>query len=87
MIYSAINFVAIMFALFMFERMSRAVWSKKLPDEDKSRKTSQMDREVAAGWFDIMLLDTDHKFTSFMHNIPRVSYRSNHSSVSVCSNS
>ena len=39
-----------------------------------------MDREVAAGWFDIMLLDTEHKFTSYLHNIPIESFISNDSS-------
>lgn len=32
-----------------------------------------MDREVASGWFDIMLIDTDYKFKNFYHNIPRTS--------------
>ena len=70
MIYSAMNFLTTMHALFMFERMSRAVWSNMLPEEQKSTKTSQMDREVAAGWFDEMLVDTDYKFVNFLHNIP-----------------
>ena len=68
--YTVINFVMTLFALYIFEKMSKAVWSKKLPEEELSRKTSQMDREVAAGWFDLMLLDMDFKFMNFKHNIP-----------------
>ena len=70
MIYSALNFIITMHVLFMFEKMSRAVWSNMLPEEQKSSKTTQMDREVAAGWFDEMLVDTDYKFVDFLHNIP-----------------
>ena len=42
-----------------------------------------MDREVAAGWFDIMLLDTEHKFASFMHNVPNDSFNSKNSDRTV----
>lgn len=58
----------------MFEKMSKAVWSKKLPEEEVNRKTSQMDREVAAGWFDLMLIDMDFKFVNYKHNIPEESF-------------
>ena len=30
-----------------------------------------MDRQVAAGWFDIMLPDKEFKFRDFKHNVPR----------------
>ena len=55
----------------MFERMSKAIWSKKLKEEQNNKKTSQMDREVAAGWFDEMLLDREFKFRNFMRNVPQ----------------
>ena len=51
--------------------MSRAVWSLKMPEEEKSKATTQMDRQVAAGWFDIMLPDKEFKFRKFTRNIPR----------------
>ena len=70
-IYQQTNFFATVFALFMFERMSKAIWSKKLKEEQNNKKTSQMDREVAAGWFDEMLLDREFKFRNFMRNVPQ----------------
>ena len=39
-----------------------------------------MDRMVAAGWFDIMLVDLEHKFVNYTHNVPSPSLRSNNSS-------
>ena len=83
MVYTAVNFVATMFALFMLEKMSKAIWSKKLTEEEKSGKTSQMDREVAAGWFDIMLLDTDYKFVNYKQNIPPGCSDTGHSDASI----
>ena len=63
------SFLATMFILIFMVKMSRAIWSE-LPDEEKSRKTSMMDREVAGGWFDKTRLDLDYKFVSYTHNIP-----------------
>ena len=60
-----------MFALYMFEKMSKAIWSKKLLEEQNNKNTSQMDREVAAGWFDEMLLDRNFKFRDFTRNVPQ----------------
>ena len=73
--YTLINFLATLFVLYMLERMSRAIWSNKKPEEEQSKKTSQMDREVAAGWFDSMLLDMDFQFVNYKHNIPRESFK------------
>ena len=70
MFYTIINFVMALFALFMLEKMSRAVWSKKYPDEEVSKKTSQMDREVAAGLFDVVMIGSEFTFRNFTHNIP-----------------
>ena len=36
-----------------------------------------MDREVAAGWFDFMMLDTEHQFANYEHNIPRETFGTN----------
>ena len=58
------------FILFFLAKMSRAVWSRKLPLEESNRSTSFMDREVAAGWFDDTLLDLDYKFVPYLHNVP-----------------
>ena len=73
MIYASLNFGMTVFVLHMLERMSHANWSEKLNESTESRQTSQMDREVAAGWFDLMLLDTDFEFRNFTHNIPPTS--------------
>ena len=35
-----------------------------------------MDREVAAGWYDYMMPDTEFKFRNFTRNIPRESFDS-----------
>uniref|UniRef100_A0A7S3HVY2 Uncharacterized protein n=1 Tax=Favella ehrenbergii TaxID=182087 RepID=A0A7S3HVY2_9SPIT len=63
----------------MFNKMSHSVWSRKLQEEEKDKKTSQMDRMVAAGWFDLMLLDRNFKFRSYTRNVPRESLASNRS--------
>ena len=39
-----------------------------------------MDRQVAAGWFDYMMVDKDFEFRSFTHNIPRETLYSGRSS-------
>ena len=80
MLYTIINFFMALFAIFMLEKMSRAVWSKKYPDEETNKKTSQMDREVAANWFDFMLPDTDFQFVDFKRNIPQETVDSESSS-------
>ena len=77
--------MATIFILVFMIKMSRARWSK-IPEEEADRKTTMMDREVAAGWFDKTRLDTEHKFVSFTHNVPdfdsrRDSNRSDRSSL------
>mmetsp|Transcript_11514 Transcript_11514/g.14496 ORF Transcript_11514/g.14496 Transcript_11514/m.14496 type:complete len:82 (-) Transcript_11514:95-340(-) len=64
----------------MYNKMSRSVWSKKLAEEENDGKTSQMDRMVAAGWFDHMLLDRNFKFKNFTRHVPRETLASNRSS-------
>ena len=49
--------------------MTKMVWSV-LPEEEKNRKISTMDRYVAGGWFDICRPDTDHKYRRYKHNVP-----------------
>ena len=39
-----------------------------------------MDREVAAGWFDYMMIGKDMEFSNYLHNIPVESTDSNRSS-------
>ena len=70
MLYTSINFAMTLFALYLLVKMSKAVWSHQHADEELSRKTTQMDREVAAGWFDYMMVDTEFQFRNFLHNIP-----------------
>mmetsp|Transcript_7189 Transcript_7189/g.10032 ORF Transcript_7189/g.10032 Transcript_7189/m.10032 type:complete len:143 (-) Transcript_7189:98-526(-) len=79
-LYTWINFFAVIYALHMYNKMSRSVWSKKLAEEENDGKTSQMDRMVAAGWFDHMLLDRNFKFKSYTRHVPRESLASNRSS-------
>ena len=71
MIHTLANFVMTLCALFMLEKMSHAKWSDKHQDSEQSKQTSQMDREVAAGWFDTMMPDKQFQFVNFTHNIPR----------------
>ena len=73
MVNNVLNFVMTMFAVYMLVKMSKATWSIKFQDSAETRKTTQMDREVAAKWFDKMMLDTEFVFRRFMHNIPRCS--------------
>ena len=68
-LFTIFSFLATMFILIFMVKMSRAKWSE-LPDEEKSRRTTMMDREVADGWFDKTRLDLDYKFVSYTHNIP-----------------
>ena len=58
------------FALFMLEKISRAKWSEKHQDSLQSEQTTQMDCEVAAGWFDFKMPIKDFVFCNFTHNIP-----------------
>ena len=74
MVYTIINFCMSLFAMFMLEKMSRNLWSRKFKDDKESRETSQMDREVAAEWFDYMMIDKEFEFSNFMHNIPRETF-------------
>ena len=52
MISNVLTFVMNMFAIYMLEKMSRAKWSMENDDTLVAKKTTQMDREVAAGYFD-----------------------------------
>ena len=52
MINNVLTFVMNMFAIYMLEKMSRAKWSMENDDTLVAKKTTQMDREVAAGYFD-----------------------------------
>ena len=52
LINSVLSFVMNMFAIYMLEKMSKAKWSIDHKDSKEAKQTTQMDREVAAGWFD-----------------------------------
>ena len=47
-----LNFVVNIFAIFMLEKMSKARWSIENNDTQEAKQTTQMDREVAAGFYD-----------------------------------
>ena len=84
-LFTVTSSMATMFILVFMIKMSRAVWSE-LPEEEMDRKTTMMDREVAAGWFDKTRLDLSHRYVSFTHNIPdtdsrRQSLRSDRTSL------
>ena len=59
MVYSILNFSMTTFAIYMIEKMSRAVWSSDENESEEARKTTQMDREVSAGFYDLMMVDFD----------------------------
>ena len=59
-IFTTLTFLATSFILAFMIKMSRAVWSSDLPEEEMNGKTSMMDREVAGGWFDRTKLDTNY---------------------------
>ena len=71
MINNVLTFVMNMFAIYMLEKMSRAKWSMENDDTQVAKKTTQMDREVAAGFFDYKMMIPDFVFSNFTHNIPR----------------
>ena len=56
---NALNFGMTLFAIYFMEKMSRATWSIEHQDTEETEMTTQMDREVAAKWFDKMLVDFD----------------------------
>ena len=91
MINKVLNFVMTMFAFYMLEKMSKADWSIQRKDSKEAKQTTQMDREVAAEFFDYMMVDTDFRFRDFLHNIPRGTTstalvdRSSFLSASICS--
>ena len=68
--FNGLNFGMTTFSLFFLEKMSRAGWSVKFKHAKETSITTQMDREVAAGWFDTMMLDTNFKFRNFTKNVP-----------------
>ena len=57
--FNALNFTMTAFALFMLEKMSRARWTVKHQDRQESEQTTQMERTVAAGWYDFMMVDPE----------------------------
>ena len=71
MINNVLTFVMNMFAIYMLEKMSRAKWSMENDDTLVAKKTTQMDREVAAGYFDYKMMIPDFVFRNFTRNIPR----------------
>ena len=54
---NVLNFAMNLFAVYFLEKMSRAEWSLKHRDAKETRQTTQMDREVAAKWYDAMMPD------------------------------
>ena len=70
LINNVLSFVMNMFAIYMLEKMSKATWSIDHKDSKEAKQTTQMDREVAAGWFDFMMPFKDFVFRKFTHNIP-----------------
>ena len=71
MINNVLNFVMNMFEIYMLEKMSRAKWSIENDDTQQAKMTTQMDREIAAGFFDYKMLIPDFVFRNFTRNIPR----------------
>ena len=49
--------------------MTNMQWSV-LPEEEKNRAITTMDRYVAGGWFDKCRPDTEHKYRRYKHNVP-----------------
>ena len=70
LINNVLSFVMNIFAIYMLEKMSKATWSIDHKDSKEAKQTTQMDREVAAGWFDFMMPFKDFVFRNFTHNIP-----------------
>ena len=70
LINNVLNFLMNVYAIYMLEKMSRAVWSIDHKDSEEAKQTTQMDREVAAGWFDYKMMFDDFEFRNFTHNIP-----------------
>ena len=70
MINNVLNFVMSIFAIYMLEKISRAHWSIERKDSKEAKQTTQMDRVVAAGWFDYKMIIRDYVFRNFTHNIP-----------------
>ena len=70
LINNVLNFVISMFAIYMLEKMSKATWSINLKDSKETKQTTQMDREVAASWFDYKMPFKGFVFRQFTRNIP-----------------
>ena len=71
MVNNVINFAMNVFAVYMLEKMSRAKWSVKHEATKEAKQTTQMDREVAAGFFDYKMVGKSFWFSNYTHNIPR----------------
>ena len=70
LINNVLSFLMSIFAIYMLEKMSKATWLCDLKDSEEAKQTTQMDREVAAGWFNFMMPIKDFVFSKFTHNIP-----------------
>ena len=70
LINNLLSFVMNIFAIYMLEKMSKATWTVDHKDSREAKQTTQMDREVAAGWFDYMMPIKDYVFRQFTYNIP-----------------
>ena len=71
MISNVLNFVMSVYQIYMIEQISRAEWSVEHRDTTEARQTTQMDREVGAGYYDQNMVDMNFAFRNFYHNIPR----------------
>ena len=69
-VFTMLTFLTTAFILGFLIKMSRAVWSQELPEEEHNGKTSMMDREVAGGWYDFLSLDINFKWSNYEHNCP-----------------
>ena len=70
LINNVLNFIMNLFAIYMLEKMSKATWSIDHKDTKEAKQTTQMDREVAASWFDYKMPIKDFMFSQWTHNIP-----------------
>ena len=73
LIINVLNLLFVLFAVYMLVKMSRAKWSIRNDDTRQAKQTTQMDREIAGGYFDYKMMIPDFKFANFTHNIPRAS--------------
>ena len=60
-VFMVFSFATTLFLKVFMVKMSRAKWSD-LPGEESDRQITNMDREVAAEWFDKLRPETDFRF-------------------------